>query len=87
MVSETALRTLAELDKKTAERIKSSLTELENDPFQPRPKADIKKLHGFGKPEMYRLRIGDFRAIYFIINKDVNITSIITRGKGYEWLD
>jgi len=87
LVSETAGRFLSDLDSKTVTRLKAALLGLETDPFRPRPRADIKKLHGFEKPYMYRLRVGDFRIIYFIIGNDVKITEIMTRGKGYEWMD
>ena len=67
--------------------MRSSLKELENDPFQPRPKADIKKLHKMSKHQFYRLRVGSYRAVYAVENTDVKVTRIISRGKGYEWLD
>ncbi|MBI4154065.1 type II toxin-antitoxin system RelE/ParE family toxin [Candidatus Woesearchaeota archaeon] len=81
------LKALDNLDRKTAERIKFALRALEDDPFQPRSGADIKKLHGFEKPSLYRLRIGDYRALYFIVERQVKVTEIIRRGKGYEWLE
>ena len=87
LISETASKILKQLEEQLSNRIKNNLKELENDPFKPRPKADIKKLHGFDKPEMYRIRIGDFRAIYFVVGRDVKVTEIIHRGKGYEWLE
>ena len=87
LVSETALKFLRQLELQLSNRIKEGLKELENDPFRPRPKADIKKLHGFEKPEMYRIRIGDFRAIYFVIGNEIKVTEIMRRGKDYEWLE
>lgn len=86
-LSKTAEKELNSLDKKTQERIRSSLKELENDPFQPRPKADIKKLHKMSKHQFHRVRIGDYRAVYTIEGKIIKVTRIIPRGKGYEWLD
>ena len=87
LLSRTAEKELNSLDKKTQERVRAGLKELENDPFQPRPKADIKKLHKMSKHELYRLRIGNYRAVYAVENTDIKITRIIRRGKGYEWLD
>ena len=78
---------LLSLDGKTRERIKTLLRELGADPYRSRSGADIKKLHGFQKPDLYKVRIGDFRAMYFISDKTVKVTEIIRRGKGYEWLD
>ncbi|MCX6815757.1 MAG: type II toxin-antitoxin system RelE/ParE family toxin [Candidatus Aenigmarchaeota archaeon] len=87
LLSKTAVKELNNLDKKTQEKIRLSLRELETDPFQPRPKADIKKLHKMSKHQFYRLRSGNYRAIYAIENTSVKVTRIIPRGKGYEWLD
>lgn len=86
-VSETVCRVLGGLDEKTASRIKIALSELANDPFTTRAKADIKKLHGFEKNPLYRLRIGDYRAVYFVIDGIVKVTNVILRKKGYEWLE
>ena len=86
LVSETAQKALAELDIKISAKIKSSLRELSSDPFRSRSGADIKKLHGCREPAMYRLRIGDFRVIYFIDENNVKVTDVISREKGYDWL-
>lgn len=87
LLSKTACKELNSLDKPTQERIRAALKELESDPFSPRPKADIKKLHKMSKHQFYRLRVGNYRAIYTIEGADVKVTKIIPRGKGYEWLD
>ena len=86
-LSKIANNFLLSLDEKTRERIKSSLRELETDPYRNRSGADLKKLHSTHKPDLYRLRVGDFRAMYFISGNKVKVTEIIRRGKGYEWLD
>jgi mRNA interferase RelE/StbE len=87
LISETARRQLYELDSKNMERIKTSIKELESNPFSNRPKADVKKLKGSRSPELYRLRVGDFRIIYTVTSNDIKISEIIRRSKGYEWLD
>jgi mRNA-degrading endonuclease RelE of RelBE toxin-antitoxin system len=33
------------------------------------------------------LRIGDYRAIYFVVNSKIKVTEIIHRSKGYKWLE
>ena len=86
-LSKTADKELNGLDKQAQNRIRAALRELENDPFQPRPKADIKKLRKMSKHQFCRLRIGNYRAIYAIEGAEVKVTKIIQRGKGYEWLD
>lgn len=87
LISETAVKQLGKLEKQDSERIKRSMLVLEEDPFRPRPLADIKKLKGFSKPSLYRLRVGDFRITYTIEEQDVKITEVFRRGKGYKWLD
>lgn len=79
-----AIKFLKGLDEGTRSRIKSALRNLEDDPFKKRPKADIKKLIGTkGREDLYRLRIGDYRAIYAIEGNTVWVTEIFLRGKGY----
>lgn len=34
-----------------------------------------------------RLRMGDFRVVYFVEARDVKVTEIFRRRKGYKWLD
>jgi len=87
LLSRTAEKEFNSLDKQTQERIRGALKELENDPFQLRPKADIKKLHKMSKHEFYRLRVGNYRAIYAIENMTIKVTRIIPRGKCYDWLE
>ena len=86
-LSKTAEKELNSLEKQIQDRVRAGLRELEGDPFQPRPKADIKKLHKMSKHQFYRLRIGNYRAIYAIEGAEVRVTKLIPRGKGYEWLD
>ncbi len=79
-----AVKFLRELDADTKGRIKLALRNLENDPFRSRPKADIKKLEGTkGRGDLYRLRIGDYRAVYAVEGNTVWVTEIFLRGKGY----
>ena len=87
LISETALRALRSLPHSEAEKIKQHLQELREDPFKPRPKADIKKLAGFGNPDVFRLRIGDFRAIYSIFGRQIKVAAVFRREKGYAWME
>ena len=85
-LSETARRQLKEIPVRMQTRIKSALTELEDDPFRPRPKADIKRLKGPDR-DYYRLRIGDYRAIYVVEGQRVLVAKILQRSKAYDWLE
>ncbi|MFQ5832463.1 MAG: type II toxin-antitoxin system RelE/ParE family toxin [Candidatus Thorarchaeota archaeon] len=87
LLSQTAVSQLSLLKAKQKKRIKDALAELEVDPFRRRPGSDIKKLVTPDEPPLYRLRIGDSRAIYSVVNHEVKVTEIIHRSKGYKWLE
>jgi mRNA interferase RelE/StbE len=86
-LSQTAVSQLSLLDEKQKERVKDALASLEYDPFRKRSGSDIKKLVTPDEPPLFRLRIGNYRAIYFVIDNEVRITEIIHRSKGYKWLE
>jgi len=81
-VSETAARQLRKLPKDARNRVARGLRVLEQDPFHPRPKADIRIIEGT-EPKKYRLRIGDYRAVYAVIRREVRIIEVFIRGRGY----
>lgn len=87
LISKTAIKQLESLDRDARERIKTALRELEMSPFDPRPKADIKKLQKITKHVLYRLRVGNYRIVYSVENTDVKVAKIFKRELGYEWLD
>ncbi len=86
LLSATAVSQLSLLDDKLTLRIKNALHSLKSNPFESRSGADIRKLKVSAEPPLYRLRIGDYRAIYFVIEKEIRVTEIIHRSKGYKWL-
>jgi mRNA interferase RelE/StbE len=87
LLSKSAVAQLGLLNSKQKERIKANLEQLEEDPFHRRSGADIKKLITHDEPPLYRLRIGDYRAIYFVLDHEVKVTEIMHRSKGYKWLE
>lgn len=87
LLSRTAISQLELLETRQVKMIKNHLMELEEDPFRSRPQADIKKMKLPSIPPLFRMRIGDYRAIYFVVDKEVRVTEIIHRSKGYKWLD
>jgi mRNA interferase RelE/StbE len=87
LLSQTAFSQLSLLDSKQKDRIKDALSNLEDNPFRKRSGSDIKKLVTQDEPPLFRLRIGDYQAIYFVIDSEVRVTEIIHRGKGYKWLE
>lgn len=86
LLSRTAVAQLGLLDDRRAKGIKDALHRLEDGPFRPRSGVDIKKLAMSLNPPLFRLRLGDYRAIYFITDREVRVTEIIHRSKGYKWL-
>jgi len=67
--------------KKRAGNIKKHLKELEKDPFKPRAACDIDIVDGSGRPPMYRLRMGEFRAMYFVEEQMVFVTDLFPKKR------
>lgn len=68
--SKVAGKYLKKLDQITKERIKKTLLELAENPYKAKH-LDVKKLANY--EDAYRLKIGKYRAMYKIINKEVGI--------------
>ena len=78
------VKALAGLPPKLRSGIIGALRTLQTDPFQPRSGTDIIRLKGTrGKQDLFRLRIGDYRAIYAVEGNVVYVTDLFHRGKGY----
>jgi len=77
-------KTLAGMNPKIRSRIIRAIRVLQKDPFQPRSSADIVRLKGTrGRQDLFRLRIGDYRAVYAVEDKVVYVTDLFHRGRGY----
>jgi len=81
-LSETAARQLCKLPAEPRARIAKGLRVLEGDPFRSRPKADIRIIEGTD-PRKYRIRIGDYRVIYAVVEREVKVIEGFIRGRGY----
>ena len=84
-LSKVARKQLNSLQKEARDRIRKALYSL----CEPggRQMLDIKKLKGVGgKEDLFRLRIGDYRVVYFEDADCFKIIQIFHRGKEYEWL-
>ncbi|MHA1674081.1 MAG: type II toxin-antitoxin system RelE family toxin [Promethearchaeota archaeon] len=86
-MSKTSYSQLNQLDVKTKDHIIDVMKNLAENPFQSRSGVDIKKLHSPADPPLFRLRVGNYRVVYFVVKKDVKITKIFHRKKGYKWLE
>jgi mRNA interferase RelE/StbE len=49
-------------------------------------KSRIKKLRGISRPQ-YRLRVGEIRVFYDVVEQTVEVLAIITKSKATEWLE
>lgn len=82
--SSIAEKKYKKLDKKTKERIKRALEDLaasENPKFHKHVKPLVGQLKSF-----YRLRVGDFRVIFYMIVEDkiIAVVNIVPRGDAYK---
>lgn len=85
LLSKIAINQLDSLPKDMRYRVKKALYAL-SDAEKSRI-LDTKKLKGVnGRENLFRLRIGNYRVIYFEDVKSFKIIQIIPRGKGYKWL-
>lgn len=78
---------MRELDRRQRDRPRIRLGELEGNHFRPRPKPDIKNCGKHHGVTFYRLRVGDFRAVYVVGRDEVKVAEIFRKGRGYRWLD
>lgn len=78
-------KALSRMEPKLRARIKHGLRALEENPYESRSSADIVRLKGTkGRHDLFRLRIGDYRAIYAAEGNVVYVTDLFHRGRGYE---
>ena len=59
---------------------------LKKEPYSKSQEHDIKLLKDT-RPKKYRLRIGDYRIIYIINQKEIKIIDLLIRESGYTKLD
>jgi len=83
-VSKTFQKKFRKLPDHVKNKLKSALKELQIDPHTSRSKCDIKPLKET-RPQKHRLRVGDYRVIYFIDRdrREVKIIDLIKRETGY----
>jgi mRNA interferase RelE/StbE len=83
-LSSRAQKDFKKLKTEMKDRIKTSLKELASD----KDNLDIKKLKGvYGRDDLYRLRVGDYRIVYFPNNDEILVIRIDKRSKVYKFLD
>ena len=86
LVSKTFQRKFQQLQKNSQNQVRKSLKELEYDPYTSRSNCDIKLLTDT-HPKKYRLRVGNYRVIYVLEDKEVKVIDLIKREVGYGRLE
>jgi len=86
LLSRTTLREFERLPRDAGRRIRAELAVLAGGPIHPRAGADIRLLWGQDDPSLYRLR-GEYRVLYFVLEKEVRVTEILHRSQAYRGLD
>lgn len=86
LVSQTAAKELKGLDESVQSRIKEKLIELAQDPSNNSGRLDVKKLSATRR-NYCRLRVGEFRIIFFIEEMAIKVVRIANRSDVYSWLD
>jgi len=82
LLSSPAQRDYEALPPRVRKRVRDGLLK-----FADTGRGDLKKLKGVGgRPDLYRLRVGDFRVVFDLGPKEVRVTRIIPRSEGYDWL-
>jgi len=76
---------LKKLPQKEAEHIKEDLKRLRESPTKARGGVDVKHIAGTSNPKLYRLRVGGYRAIFWVDEKrgDVLVEKVAPRKKAY----
>ena len=86
LVSKKFQQKFQQFPNKIKNQIRNALNELQEDPYTSRPKCDVKELKDT-HPKKHRLRIGEYRVIYFIEKNNVKIIDLIKREIGYGRLE
>jgi len=86
LVSQTAAKELRALEGSLQARIKGKLKELAQDPSNRSGRLDVKKLSSTRR-NYYRLRVGEYRIIFFTEEMAIKVVRIANRSDVYSWLD
>jgi mRNA interferase RelE/StbE len=71
-----AYKTLEKYDVKVSKRIVEAIDLI--------PRGDIKKLRAYENPNIYRLRVGKYRILYYMQSEKIIVVKIDTRGDVYK---
>jgi len=84
LLSTRAQREFKKLPKNVRKRIRKVLFELAAD----KKRLDIEKLKGIDdREDLFRLRVGDYRVVFFPERTVIKVIRIQHRSKVYKWLE
>ncbi len=86
LLSTTAAKEFKLLQEIVRNRIREKLNELAKDPYNNSHGLDTKKLSGTDRI-YYRLRVGNYRIIYFLDENTIKVVRIATGSDAYSWLE
>jgi mRNA interferase RelE/StbE len=82
LLSGPAERDLGRLPTDQRSRVRKGLLH-----FATTGRGDLKRLRGVNRgPDLFRLRIGNYRVVFELTAAQVRVTRIFHRGEGYDWL-
>lgn len=83
-----AARPLRELSPATKRAMRDALRRLSEDPTGAESRLEVRelKVQAPGDP-VFRIRVGDWRAVYRVHASDVQVLKVFHRREGYGWLE
>jgi mRNA-degrading endonuclease RelE of RelBE toxin-antitoxin system len=68
-------------------KMRAALRKLADDPSGRSARLDVKRLRTPGEPSAFRLRMGEWRAVWLLRKRSLDVIRIFHRSEGYGWLD
>jgi mRNA-degrading endonuclease RelE of RelBE toxin-antitoxin system len=86
IMSPDAVTALKRLDARIRSEVRDEIElQLRHEPAKV-SKSRIKRLRGMRQPQ-YRLRVGQVRVFYDIVETEVHVLAVVEKAKTYQWLD
>ena len=87
ILERSVVSALATLSPTSKRRVKATLADLAKSPKPAGPHALVKRLDAPGSgAAVFRLKIGDYRAVYVIRGPEIRVLRVFDRDQGYDWL-
>lgn len=67
--------------------VRAALRNLIVDPLGRVPRLDVRRLRTRHPPDLYRLRIGEWRVVYTFDAENLYVFRVFHRSEGYDWMD